>query len=153
MWSGVHSVLITPVSVASRRATGWTVGAGFSAGADVPILHNVQTCSGAHPASYPMTTGGSFSGCKTVGAWSWDTTRIAKWWSCWEQARINEEFKAKFNWKINMKWSTLHSYHSYVRGVSKGYGLEGRGSISGRGEMFLFSTTSKPVPGPTQVPI
>jgi hypothetical protein len=30
MWSGVHSILITPVSVASRRATGWTAGVGVS---------------------------------------------------------------------------------------------------------------------------
>jgi ABC-type uncharacterized transport system fused permease/ATPase subunit len=28
-------------------------------------------CSGAHPASYPMVTGGSFPGCKAAGAWSW----------------------------------------------------------------------------------
>jgi hypothetical protein len=32
MWSWVHSILITPVSVASRRATGWTAGVGFPAG-------------------------------------------------------------------------------------------------------------------------
>jgi hypothetical protein len=29
---------------------------------DVPLLHNVQTGSGAHPASYPMSAGGSYSG-------------------------------------------------------------------------------------------
>jgi hypothetical protein len=27
---------------------------------DFSILHNVQIGSGAHPASYPMVTGGSF---------------------------------------------------------------------------------------------
>jgi hypothetical protein len=31
---------------------------------DVSLLHNVQTGSGAHPASYPASTGGSFSGGK-----------------------------------------------------------------------------------------
>jgi hypothetical protein len=30
--------------------------------------HRVQTGSGAHPASYPMGTGGSFPGIKAVGA-------------------------------------------------------------------------------------
>jgi hypothetical protein len=30
------------------------------------FLHVVQTSSGAHPASYPMVTGGSFSGGKAV---------------------------------------------------------------------------------------
>jgi hypothetical protein len=58
---GVHSFLITPVSVASRRATGWT-GLDSRQGQDVSLLHNVQTGSGAHPASYPMSTGGSFYG-------------------------------------------------------------------------------------------
>jgi hypothetical protein len=33
-------------------------------GQDVSLLHNVQTGSGAHPASYPVSTGGSFSGGK-----------------------------------------------------------------------------------------
>jgi hypothetical protein len=27
--------------------------------------------SEAHPVSYLVGTGGSFPGCKTVGAWSW----------------------------------------------------------------------------------
>jgi hypothetical protein len=78
MSSEVHSILITPVSVAPWQATGWTPGVGFLAGADVSLLHNVQTGSGAHPASYPMSTGGSFSVGKTVGVWGWDTTQIAK---------------------------------------------------------------------------
>jgi hypothetical protein len=30
-------------------------------GRDVSLLHNVQTGSGTHPASYPMSTGASFS--------------------------------------------------------------------------------------------
>jgi hypothetical protein len=47
MWSGVHSILIIPVSVASRRATGWTAGVDSRQGEDVPLLHIVQTGSGA----------------------------------------------------------------------------------------------------------
>jgi hypothetical protein len=35
---------------------------------DFSLLHSVQTGSGAHPASYPMGTGGSFPGGKAVGA-------------------------------------------------------------------------------------
>jgi hypothetical protein len=31
-------------------------------GQDVSLLHNVQTGFGAHQASYPMSTGGFFSG-------------------------------------------------------------------------------------------
>jgi hypothetical protein len=33
---------------------------------DVSLLHNVQISSGAHPASYPVSTGGSFSGGKNL---------------------------------------------------------------------------------------
>jgi hypothetical protein len=32
-----------------------------------PLLHSVRTDSGAHPASYPMGTGGSFPGDKPTG--------------------------------------------------------------------------------------
>jgi hypothetical protein len=32
------------------------------------LLHVVQTDSGVHPTSYPMTTGGSFPGGKAAGA-------------------------------------------------------------------------------------
>jgi hypothetical protein len=41
----------------------------FPAGAVNFSLHNrVQNCSGAHPASYPMGTGGTFPGGKAAGA-------------------------------------------------------------------------------------
>jgi hypothetical protein len=36
----------------------------------------VQNCSGAHPASYPMGTRGSFLGGKVAGAWNWPLTSI-----------------------------------------------------------------------------
>jgi hypothetical protein len=35
-------------------------------GQDVSLLHNVQSGSGAHPAPYPMSTWGSFSGGKNL---------------------------------------------------------------------------------------
>jgi hypothetical protein len=40
---------------------------------DFPLLHNVQTGSGAHPVSYPMANGywGSFPSGKAAAAWSW----------------------------------------------------------------------------------
>jgi hypothetical protein len=38
--------------------------------------HRVQTGSGAHPASYPMGTAGSFPAGKAAGAWSWPLTSI-----------------------------------------------------------------------------
>jgi hypothetical protein len=34
------------------------------------IIHTDQNGSGAHPASYPMGTRGSFSGGKAAGSWS-----------------------------------------------------------------------------------
>jgi len=39
-------------------------------------LTQKQNGSGAHPASYPMGTRGSFPGGKAVGAWSWPFTSI-----------------------------------------------------------------------------
>jgi hypothetical protein len=47
-------------------------GVRFPAGiGNVSLLHRVQTGSEAHPASYPMSTGSSFSGGKVAGAWIW----------------------------------------------------------------------------------
>jgi hypothetical protein len=49
----------------------------FSAGAgSFSLHHRVQNCSGAHPASCPMRTRGSFLGDKAAGAWSWPLTSI-----------------------------------------------------------------------------
>jgi hypothetical protein len=38
------------------------------------FLHVVQTGSEAHPASYPLGSGGSFLGGKAAEAWSWPLT-------------------------------------------------------------------------------
>jgi len=40
------------------------------------LHHRVQTGSGAHPASYPISTRCPFRGGKVVGAWSWSLTYI-----------------------------------------------------------------------------
>jgi hypothetical protein len=48
------------------------------------IGHSIQTGSVAHPASYPMNTGGSFPGGKVTGSWSWPLTTI---W-CWMRGAI-----------------------------------------------------------------
>jgi hypothetical protein len=50
------------------RATGWMAWVRFTAVQDFPLLHSVQTGSGAHLASYPMGTRGSFPGGKAAGA-------------------------------------------------------------------------------------
>jgi hypothetical protein len=60
-----------------------------------------------------------------------------------------KQLKTEFKWKINVKWSTIHSYHLCPW---RHNGLVSRGRISRRGKMFLFSTTSGPVLGPTQPP-
>jgi hypothetical protein len=41
------------------------------------LHHSVQNGSGAHPASYPVNTRGSFPGGKAAGAWSWPRTSIS----------------------------------------------------------------------------
>jgi hypothetical protein len=48
--------------------TGWTAGFRFPLGTrDFSLLHGVHTSSGAHPASYTMGIGSSFSGVKPHG--------------------------------------------------------------------------------------
>jgi hypothetical protein len=47
----------------------------FPAGArDFSVLHSVQTGSGAHPSSYPISTGGPFF--RGKAAWTWPLTSI-----------------------------------------------------------------------------
>jgi hypothetical protein len=47
----------------------WGSGVQFPAGAgNFSLHHHVQNGSGAHPASYPMGTKGSFPGGKAAGA-------------------------------------------------------------------------------------
>jgi hypothetical protein len=73
--------------------------------------------------------------------------------NCKGQAPINEAIKDKIQVKNKCEVGSLNSYHSCVRGVSTGYGLDGRVWIRGRGKIFLFPTTRRPVLGPTQPPI
>jgi len=40
------------------------------------LRHRVQTSSGAHPASHPTVTGGSFHWGKAAGAWRWPLTSL-----------------------------------------------------------------------------
>jgi hypothetical protein len=50
-------------------ATDWTAGVRFPEGARFFfLLQSVHTGFGAHPASYPMDTGGSFLSDKEAGA-------------------------------------------------------------------------------------
>jgi hypothetical protein len=54
--------------------TGWS-GVRVSAEAEnFSLHHRTQTGSGAHPASYPMGTGGFFTGAKAAGSRSWPLT-------------------------------------------------------------------------------
>jgi hypothetical protein len=49
------------ISAGIARVMGWMAGVKFAGGArDFALLLSVQTLSGAHPASYPMGTEGSF---------------------------------------------------------------------------------------------
>jgi hypothetical protein len=62
-----HYLLILILSVGIATSYGFD-----DSGIGVPwhfsLLHSVQTSSGAHPASYPMGTGGSFPGVKSPGS-------------------------------------------------------------------------------------
>jgi len=51
------------------------IGARFPAeSGNISLLHRVQIGTAAHPASYPISTRGSFPGDKAAGTWSWPLT-------------------------------------------------------------------------------
>jgi hypothetical protein len=54
--------LYSSVGIAIKLRTGRSGVGNFS------LRHRVQNGSGSHPASYPMSTGGSFPGGKAAGA-------------------------------------------------------------------------------------
>jgi hypothetical protein len=49
-------------------ATGWTVRGLFPAVQAFSLFHSVQIGSGAHPAYYPIGTGGNFPGGEAAGS-------------------------------------------------------------------------------------
>jgi hypothetical protein len=57
-------IILSPMSTARKARQG----------NDFSLLHSIQTCSGAHLASYPMGTGGSFPTVKVAVMWSWPLT-------------------------------------------------------------------------------
>jgi hypothetical protein len=75
-----------PLSAVRDCSVGTALGCGlddrgsrvrFPAGdGNFSLHHLVQNGSGAHPASYPIGTRGSFPGDKAAGAWSWPLTSI-----------------------------------------------------------------------------
>jgi hypothetical protein len=66
-WILFKYFMITVTMARCAKIRVWfPVGAGNSS-----LWHSVQTGSEAHPASYPMGTGGSFPGGKAARAWSW----------------------------------------------------------------------------------
>jgi hypothetical protein len=61
--------------ISDGNTKGWMIGVRIPAGAgNFSLRQRVQTGSGAHLASYPMGTKGSFLGSKAAGAWSWPFT-------------------------------------------------------------------------------
>jgi hypothetical protein len=63
------------IGIGAGMAIRWTTGLRFPTGPrECSLLHSVKTGSGAHLASYPLGTGGYFSGNKTAGACSWPLT-------------------------------------------------------------------------------
>jgi hypothetical protein len=72
--SNPRTPIVQPVA---QRYTDWAITALGSAWAgNFPLHHRVQTGSGAHTASCPIGTRGSFPGGKAAWAWSWPLTSI-----------------------------------------------------------------------------
>jgi hypothetical protein len=61
------NVTIGGIMYLSQYNAGWMAQVRFQAVKDFPLLHSIQTDSEAHPASSPMSTGGSFPRSKPAG--------------------------------------------------------------------------------------
>jgi hypothetical protein len=57
------------MEILTFKTSGWMARVSFPAVQDFFLLYSVQTGSGAHSASYPMGTRGSFPGGKAAGAY------------------------------------------------------------------------------------
>jgi hypothetical protein len=66
--------------------------------------HHVQTSSGAHPASYPMGIGDSFSGIKAAGAWRGTSTTQYAFTARWSVIAQGQLYLLPF--AINLQNST-----------------------------------------------
>jgi hypothetical protein len=68
------------------RLDNWRMVVRFLAGAGVlPLLQNMQTSSQAHPVSYSVDMGSSFTGVKADREWNWTLTSIqCRVWECME---------------------------------------------------------------------
>jgi hypothetical protein len=70
-----HSRCSSVSNVTSLRVERMQFGSQQRQGRDLFYLrHRVRTGSGAHPVSYPMGNGSSFTAGKAVGTWSWPLT-------------------------------------------------------------------------------
>jgi hypothetical protein len=71
-YSPQHPVSFPGIALSvQRRDTGWTSGDRLPAEAtNFSLVYSVQTGSGAHRASYPMSTEGCFPRGKAAVAWS-----------------------------------------------------------------------------------
>jgi hypothetical protein len=67
LWNLSSSICIGTVYWLDSRGIGVRFFAGLR---DFSLLYSVQFPSGAHPAYYPMTIGGTFPGRNALGAWS-----------------------------------------------------------------------------------
>jgi hypothetical protein len=119
------------------RATGWTTRVRFPAGASYfyPI-HSVQARSRAHPPSYTMGTGGSFSWIKLPRRYA-DHSHLmsrAEWWSytstpllmawCLIKHR-NLHLRGGLNWHGNLdSYALQHLMYGFQYGIMQEYGLQ-----------------------------
>jgi hypothetical protein len=62
-------IIIIIITTTTTTIRSWRTGVRVPAEAGISFFrHRIQTSSGAHPASYQMGTGGSYTGGKMAGA-------------------------------------------------------------------------------------
>jgi hypothetical protein len=131
------------------------------------LHHRVQNGSGAHPASYPMGTRGSFPGVQRPGreadhsppssaevknAWSYTST-LQYAFMAWCLVKHRDNFSFTFTFTLYGIYG-LCQWTAAVQSVQwLGYAMQNQGSIPGRGWDFIFpATASRPALGFIQPP-
>jgi hypothetical protein len=89
--------------IRARLLAGWSGVRVPARDGNFSLHHRVQNGSGAHPASYPVDTRGSFSGDKAAGAWSWPLTSIC--------CRVQECMELYLHSSNTPSWRGAHLKH------------------------------------------
>jgi hypothetical protein len=66
---------------------------------------------------------------------------------------LKQSVSYRMSYKLFSSYTSLQKSQDNSVGIAMGYGMDGWGSICGRGKIFLFSIVFRLAVGPTQPPV